>query len=393
MIINSSHVGMESERSYASKSRDAVTKNTYTASGMKGFSSLLFNSKYEREYNGELVESENESTEDLNESASFSLQEQMEAISNRFNSISASIKNNSLNEENDLQAKFANECPNYLLRLLFGKEYENYYNEHYSQMKSNSFNMESSNLFFISGEQKAIKLGTSYEESHYYEEEEFTSFSTKGTVVTADGREIQFNLDLEMSRSFVEYTSIKAENLIEFVDPLVINLNGNIAEVSDQKFYFDLDADGEEDEISQLGPNSGFLALDKNGDGLINDGTELFGAKNGNGFADLAMYDEDNNGWIDEADEIFDKLIIWTKDKDGNDQYLSLKEAGVGAMYTGYSSTNFTLMGGMDSSETMEEAIDNMGKVNAVIKSTGLFLYENGEVGTMQQIDMAKEVS
>ena len=63
-------------------------------------------------------------------------------------------------------------------------------------------------------------------------------------------------------------------------------------ELSDQTFYFDLDADGKEEEISVLN-GSGYLALDKNGDGVINDGSELFGTKNGDGFADLARYDED----------------------------------------------------------------------------------------------------
>ena len=42
----------------------------------------------------------------------------------------------------------------------------------------------------------------------------------------------------------------------------------------------------------------------------------------GDGFKDLAMYDEDGNGWIDENDEIFSKLLIWSKDENGNDEFL-----------------------------------------------------------------------
>ncbi|MFQ8776527.1 MAG: hypothetical protein ACLR78_02345 [Roseburia sp.] len=75
-------------------------------------------------------------------------------------------------------------------------------------------------------------------------------------------------------------------------DPLVINLDSNIANVSDQKFYFDIDADGSDDSISMLNSGSGYLALDRNGDGIINDGSELFGTQSGNGFADLAAYDK-----------------------------------------------------------------------------------------------------
>ena len=128
-----------------------------------------------------------------------------------------------------------------------------------------------------------------------------------------------------MSRSFQEYY----ENTISYkrtsmCDPLVINLDGNIADLSDQTFLFDIDGDGKEDEINRLGAGSGFLALDKNGDGIINDGSELFGTKSGNGFADLAAYDTDHNGFIDEGDEIWDKLKIWVMDENGNQQLYSL---------------------------------------------------------------------
>ena len=56
-------------------------------------------------------------------------------------------------------------------------------------------------------------------------------------------------------------------------------MDSNITSISDQKFKFDINADGKEDDISFVGKGSGFLALDKNGDGKINDGSELFGTK------------------------------------------------------------------------------------------------------------------
>ncbi len=210
-------------------------------------------------------------------------------------------------------------------------------------------------------------------------EEEQTSFATEGTVVTASGKEISFNLELSMSRSFYEESaSIVDFSSIQLTDPLVINLDTEVASVSDQKFYFDLDADGRQEQISKLGAGSGFLALDKNGDGIINDGSELFGALTGNGFAELAKYDQDGNGWIDEADEIFNKLLIWQKDEQGNDVLRGLGAAGVGAIYLGSANTNFSL----------NSATDN--HTNAVIRQTGMFLYENGESGTMQQVDLAQ---
>lgn len=229
-----------------------------------------------------------------------------------------------------------------------------------------------------SGSQESDVWKVYKKESVFLEQKEVTAFSSTGLIKTADGRSISFNVNIEMSRSFEAY--IKKESKTEEVimkDPLVINLTSAPASVSDQTFLFDIDADGVEDEISMLEKGSGFLALDKNEDGKINDGSELFGALTGNGFDELAQYDEDGNGWIDEADDIFSKLKIWTKDENGKDVLISLKDSGVGAIYLGNASTKFNI----NNSETNE--------TNAQVKSTGVYLKENGEAGTIQQIDFA----
>lgn len=215
------------------------------------------------------------------------------------------------------------------------------------------------------------------EKSGFVMEQENTTFSATGVARTSDGREIEFNVDLQMSRAFAGAFFSSWDEQVVLTDPLVINLDSDTATVSDQKFYFDLDADGVEEEISFLGSGSGFLAYDKNNDGVINDGSELFGTRSGDGFADLAKYDEDGNGWIDENDSIFNDLKIWIKDEDGNDRLLSLKEANVGAIYLGSVNTQFHL----NDAET--------NQTNGVIQKTGVFLHETGEVGTIQHVDLA----
>ena len=216
----------------------------------------------------------------------------------------------------------------------------------------------------------------------YYNEQEETVFNTTGEVVTADGRSISFNVEATMSRAFSqEYFShmdIEAMQAPNMIDPLVINLDNNLASVSDQKFYFDLDSDGILDSISQLSSSSGFLALDLNDDDKINDGSELFGTKSGNGFKDLALYDSDNNGWIDENDEVFEKLLIWTKDENGKDILYHLKDAGVGAICLKSVNTDFSL-----------NSLRN-NRTNAMVRQSGIFLYENGMAGTVQQLDLAR---
>ena len=178
---------------------------------------------------------------------------------------------------------------------------------------------------------------------YFRSETEETCFSTNGKVVTADGREIDFNLELSMSRSFTEYYEENVSTLRVFTDPLVINLDSPIASVSDVKIRFDLDCDGTEDEISALGEGSGFLALDLNEDGVINDGSELFGTASGDGFSDLSKYDTDGNGWIDEADEIFDRLVIAYIKEDGTQELVKLKDRDVGAIYLQSAPTEFSL--------------------------------------------------
>lgn len=214
-----------------------------------------------------------------------------------------------------------------------------------------------------------------------YEESEQTDFETTGKVRTRDGREIDFNISVSMSRSFSEYfesrMDVYAPEGVSLTDPLVINLEDNVARVSDQKILFDLDADGTPDEIPQLAGTSGYLALDRDGDGRIGNGSELFGTKSGDGFADLALLDSDGNGWIDEADPVFEKLRIWVTDEKGKQTLYGLKEKGIGAICLQNLSTDFDLKS------------EKNNTTNARIRKTGCFLYENGMAGTLQHVDLA----
>ncbi len=212
--------------------------------------------------------------------------------------------------------------------------------------------------------------------SAMHNESEYTSFSTTGLAYTEDGRKIDFGVELSMSRSFTaKFESLTAESYI-VTDPLIINIDNKFAGLSDVKFKFDLDNDGKKEDISFAGEGSGFLALDKNGNGTIDNGSELFGTASGNGFADLAAYDEDGNAWIDENDSIYSQLKVWTRDKDGNDRLIDLKEADVGAIYLGSASTEFSLKDGTNST---------LG----AIRRTGIYLKESGDVGTIQHVDLA----
>ena len=213
--------------------------------------------------------------------------------------------------------------------------------------------------------------------SGFVSESESVAFASSGMVKTQDGRSIDFNIEVSMSRAFTsQINTLTTQNYIK-TDPLVINLDTDIGSVTDQKFLFDLDSDGDEEEISFAGKGSGFLALDRDGDGRIGDGSELFGTKSGDGFKDLAAFDEDGNGWIDENDSIYSKLKVWTKDEDGNDYLINLKDADVGAIYLDNADTQFSLK-------------DGNNRMNGEIKKTGIYLHEStGAAGTLNHIDLA----
>jgi len=209
---------------------------------------------------------------------------------------------------------------------------------------------------------------------HFQYESETVSYQAQGIVHTADGRTINIDINMYMSRQFVSYMNISVE-ATRPIDPLVINYGGTAASLMGEKFLFDLTSDGSLDSLAVLGEGSGFLAIDWNGNGKIDDGSELFGPSTGCGFSELRQYDIDGNGWIDENDEIFDKLVVWRRDKDGNDTVYTLKELGIGAIYLGDIETEFSFKD------------ENNGTLG-VMRSTSFFLKECGGAGTVSHIDM-----
>ena len=230
-------------------------------------------------------------------------------------------------------------------------------------------------MVVTSGKRLQVRASRMEAVSEFSETEE-TFTQASGRVKTADGREIDFDLSLTLGRGFSEKKEAASESLsVKLTDPLVINFDTASAELTDQTFRFDID--GKLDNIALLGQASGYLALDRNDDGVINDGSELFGTKSGDGFADLRIYDADGNGWIDENDPVFDRLKIWSKDADGNDELVGLGIRGIGAIFLGSTPGEFSLKNAVN---------DTLG----VIRSTGVFLREDGTAGTVQQLDLAR---
>ncbi|WP_265945453.1 hypothetical protein [Dechloromonas sp. A34] len=206
-------------------------------------------------------------------------------------------------------------------------------------------------------------------------ESEKTTVCGKGQVNTCDGRQIDFDFSMAMARDFTSTKITDESGTVALRDPLILSFDGKACELTEEGIAFDLNADGSAEQIPGLGSGSAFLVFDRNGNGKADNGSELFGVASGNGFADLAQLDGDHNGWIDEADPAFKQLAVWS----GSD-FASLTERGVGALYTGSVDAPFSLKTG---------ANELLGQIRAA----GVYLTEAGEVGHMQQVDLAVSAS
>ena len=142
--------------------------------------------------------------------------------------------------------------------------------------------------------------------------------------------------------------------------PILVDLDRNLFHLTglDDPVFFDIDADGELETLSwtAAGQLDAFLWLDRNGNGAVDDGAELFGnytplidgSTAANGYLALAEFDlpamgGNDNGRIDPGDVIYPELRLWI-DHDHNgfpepDEILTLAEAGVTRIYLLYLTT------------------------------------------------------
>ncbi|MEA1918848.1 MAG: hypothetical protein U9N52_03325 [Campylobacterota bacterium] len=191
--------------------------------------------------------------------------------------------------------------------------------------------------------------------------------------IQTDTQKISIDINVAMSHTLITERNFETSN---FIDPLIINFDGEMPTLSDTSFHFDIDNNGSSDQVSLLNQGNGFLALDSDENGTIDAGSELFGTVLGNGFAELSLFDDDNNLWIDANDPILDKLRIWVKNED-QDELLSLGEVGIGAIYLGSTRSEFHY-------KNQEQSLGQL-------RSSGLFLHESGHSGIIAQIDLAKQ--
>ena len=175
-----------------------------------------------------------------------------------------------------------------------------------------------------------------------------------GGIIGAEATNSLFNLQ-EHIMKMLEQKQNKLNEISQMTrpiqrDPLVLDLNGDgfRPTTTTQGAHFDLDQNRFAERIGWIQGDDALLTIDKNGDGKINDGSEIFGdvtrLKNGelarNGFEALREYDSNHDGLITAEDADFSRLMVW-RDANGNGiseagELVSLSEVGVVAIHLNY---------------------------------------------------------
>ncbi|RCK81452.1 MAG: hemolysin-type calcium binding protein [Candidatus Ozemobacter sibiricus] len=147
-------------------------------------------------------------------------------------------------------------------------------------------------------------------------------------------RELSISLEKVQSRLEIRSAQVKK------IDPLVLDLDGNGYDLTEagEGASFDIDADGRLDRTAWVKGGDALLVLDRNGNGRIDDGRELFGDQNGaaNGFLELATFDRTKDGRIDQRDPVFKALQLY-RDLNGDGaiqarELASLPELGIASL-------------------------------------------------------------
>ena len=158
---------------------------------------------------------------------------------------------------------------------------------------------------------------------------------------------------------FIIYDDDNDKDPEDEASPIIIDMNKNSITSSaiDSLTHFDHNNDSLREKTAWIDSGDSFLALDKNNNGLIDNGTELFGnhtitdtsypyilSGGTNGFEALKLYDDNGDGIINMQDRVFDKLLLWNDvNKDGlsqSDELSYLKDSNIAAISLDYKNTN-----------------------------------------------------
>ncbi|MFZ2956637.1 MAG: hypothetical protein WA705_07080 [Candidatus Ozemobacteraceae bacterium] len=181
-----------------------------------------------------------------------------------------------------------------------------------------------------------------------------TTNSTTNSAANSSGSlgKAQMTFSFERVNGRLEIREIRIPEAVPIqvakVDPLALDTNGDGLHLTttDKGAWFDMNADGRPEKVGWVQGDDGLLMLDRNGNGTIDNGTEVFGEQNGaaHGFAELAKFDGNRDGVIDSKDKIYKALKLY-RDMNSNgriekNELVGLQEAGISSLNLSFQRVN-----------------------------------------------------
>ena len=170
---------------------------------------------------------------------------------------------------------------------------------------------------------------------------------------------IEINVNWDAQSVNADMMQQVQQQIQQMADPLVLDLDGDGVELTSARdgVEFDITGDGTSERSAFATTDDALLALDRNRNGSIDNGGELFGDQHGsaNGFDELAKFDSNMDGLIDEHDGVYERLLLFT-DKNGNGkseagELRTLRQEGIASIALSYLKTNRYTSGGNRISE------------------------------------------
>lgn len=189
------------------------------------------------------------------------------------------------------------------------------------------------------------------------------------------------------ARDYIDYKKDESAALINeaktTISPLVIDMNRNgielVSERDKASVFWDIDNDGLRESTGWVKPTDGLLAMDRNGNGTIDNNNELFGngAGSPNGFTTLAALDSNRDKFITSADSNWSQLRIWMDvNSDGvsqSSELFTLDAKGIKSINLTYTNTNYMIAGNSIAQESTVTFTD--GKTAKIVDAW--FTYNN----------------
>lgn len=193
-------------------------------------------------------------------------------------------------------------------------------------------------------------------------------------------------------------------NAETITSPIIIDLDADGVETTTlgDGVYFDHDGNGLAEKSAWASSDDGLLAMDRNGDGVIDSGAELFGSNTeladgslaSNGFEALAELDSNADGIIDADDQAYADLRIWRDaNQDGvsqADELLTLAEVGVSAIATRYQNTQMTDANG---NSTLQAGSATLADGTEVAANDVWFQTNRGLTQTVEQLELSSAIA